>query len=98
MNDAEMLLTQADYPQASEKLWGAVAQIVKAIAAKNRWRHSSHRDLRAAISRLREQTGDPELLDLFAIAEALHANYYEDYMRPEDVRQYADRMRRLVGK
>jgi hypothetical protein len=34
MKDAEEFLTKKDYIQASEKAWGAAAQIVKALAAK----------------------------------------------------------------
>ena len=32
LQDAKALLDKQDYVQASEKLWGAVAQIIKAIA------------------------------------------------------------------
>jgi len=32
LKDAKTLLEKRDYVQASEKLWGAAAQIVKAIA------------------------------------------------------------------
>ena len=98
LKEAEELLAANDSVQASEKLWGAVAVAVKAVAADRRWRHSSHRDLRGAISRLYRETGDPEYLELFSIAESLHANFYEDFMQPEDVRVYAERARRLVAK
>ena len=98
MNDAEKLLTEGDYPQASEKLWGAVAQMIKTIAASHRWRHSSHRDLRGAIGRLYEQSGDRELPRLFSVAESLHANYCEDYMEPNIVRLHADDVRNLIEK
>ena len=33
LREAEELLEKKDYPQASEKLWGAAAEIVKAVAA-----------------------------------------------------------------
>jgi hypothetical protein len=98
LRDAEGLLAGNDSVQASEKFWGAVALAVKAVAADRRWRHSSHRDLRSAISRIYRETGDREYLELFSIAESLHANFYEDFMEPEDVRVYADDARRLVAK
>lgn len=98
LHDAESLLTAGDYPQASEKLWGAVATLVKAVATTRHWRHSNHRDLRAAVSRLYRETGDSEYLDLFSTAEALHANFCEDFLEPEDVRHYATRARRLIEK
>ncbi len=98
LRDAEELLTAGDYPQASEKFWGAVAEMVKAVASSRHWRHSSHRDLRGAVSRLYREAGDSEYLDLFSTAESLHANFYEDFLEPEDVRHYAARARRLVEK
>ena len=35
MNDAESLLKKKDASQAREKLWGAVAEVVKATAARH---------------------------------------------------------------
>jgi hypothetical protein len=98
LRDATVLLERGDYPQASEKLWGATAQAVKAIASKRRWRHSSDRDLRNAISRIYKETGDPELLTLFSIAESLHANFYEDYLDGDAVRIYSSKVRELIQK
>jgi hypothetical protein len=34
LGEAEELLARGDYVQASEKAWGAAAQIVKAVAAR----------------------------------------------------------------
>ena len=98
LHDAQNLLEQGDFLQASEKLWGAVAQAAKAVAASRRWRHSSHRDLRAIVSRLRQETGDDDYLALFSFAESLHANFYEDFMVPADVKFYAEQIYRLIDK
>ncbi len=98
LHDAQAPLERGDHLQGSEKLWGAAAQAVKAVAASRRWRHSSHRDLRAVISRLRQETGDPEYLALFSIAESLHTNFYENYLVPEDVTYYAEQVNRLTEK
>ena len=38
-------LEAGDLRQASEKGWGAAAQMVKAAAADRGWSHRSHRDL-----------------------------------------------------
>ena len=42
MKDAEEFLAKKDYVQASEKAWGAAAQIVKALAAKEGKELRSH--------------------------------------------------------
>ena len=67
LEDAERLLEAGDYSQASERLWGAVATALKAIAAERRWRRSSHYDLRQAIE-LYQETRDEDLLTAFSIA------------------------------
>ncbi len=45
LREAEELLARGDYVQASEKAWGAAAQIVKAVAAKKGKELKSHGDL-----------------------------------------------------
>ena len=47
-------LARGDLPQASEKGWGAAAQIVKANADKRGWNHFSHWTLQRAVSNLGE--------------------------------------------
>ncbi len=45
LREAEELLARGDYVQASEKAWGAAAQMVKAVAAKKGKELKSHGDL-----------------------------------------------------
>ena len=45
LREAEELLTRGDYLQASEKAWGAAAQMVKAVAAKRGKELKSHGEL-----------------------------------------------------
>lgn len=79
-NDA---LVQDDLLQASEKLWGAEAHMVKAVAEVRGWQRGGHRDLFDLVNVLAEETGDPELRPLFHIANSLHSNFYEDWMTRE---------------
>ncbi len=98
LEDADRLLAAGDYVQASEKYWGAVAVLVKLAATRRRWRHSSHYDLRQAISKLAREAGDEEILVLFSIAESLHANFYENFMTGDDVRFYSPHIHRLIDR
>jgi hypothetical protein len=98
LEDADKLLEAGDYVQASEKYWGAVAETVKVIATQRRWRHYSHRELRAAVERLFKETGDRELLHLFSTAESLHSNFYENFMSNEVVKAHAEDAHKLVDK
>ena len=69
---SQRLLAQAhaeldvgDLRQASEKAWGAAAQIVKAAAQQRGWDHYSHRGLFVTVNRLTDDIGDQDIHDLF---------------------------------
>ena len=72
-------LAAGDTRQASEKGWGAAAQIVKSVAASRGWEHRSHAALFNTVSRLVDETGDNEIRRLFHVASALHVNFYENW-------------------
>jgi hypothetical protein len=96
--DADRLLQEGDFSQASEKYWGAVAEMVKAIAEQRGWPHGSHRDIRGSLQRIAVETGDQELRRLFGIMESLHANFYENWMDAESVRTHAQDAHTLIEK
>ena len=62
---AKQELAAGDLPQASEKGWGATAQMIKAIAEQRGWEHGKHQHLSRAASRLRAENGRPRRLPLF---------------------------------
>ena len=86
------LLTQAreelaagDTRQASEKGWGAAAQMVKSVAAQRGWAHQSHAALYFVVRRLTNETGDEDIKRLFNTAGNLHVNFYENWNNAENV-------------
>ena len=87
-----------DLNQASEKGWGAAAQMVKAAAEARDWNHDGHRQLWQAVNRLSEETGDQDIGHLFAIASSLHVNFYDGLMPRELVESYIGRVAELVDK
>ena len=76
-----------DTRQASEKGWGAAAQMVKAVAEKRGWGHNSHGQLWQAISSLSADPAEEDLADLFKVADGLHKNFYENWMPAPSVRE-----------
>ncbi len=78
-------LGRGDTRQASEKGWGAAAQILKAVAAQRGWEHQSHAAIRRAASQLSRDTEDRDLWRLFRVASDLHTNYYENWDEAETV-------------
>ena len=91
-------LAQGDTRQASEKGWGAAAQIVKAVADQRGWEHRNHAALFAVVSRLVDETGDEDIRRLFAVANSLHVNFYENWDTAQNVRGNLEDVERLLGK
>ena len=91
-------LAAGDLPQASEKGWGAAAQILKAIAEQRGWEHNRHRHYLRITSRLRAETGDGDIRRLFNTASALHENFYENEMMAEDIADGLDDVKVLIDK
>ena len=89
-------LDAGDLLQASEKGWGAAAQVVKAVAVERGWEHSRHRQLRLAVTKLGEETDNLEVGRWFALAEALHANFYEGWLDEATLKDYLDNVSMLV--
>ena len=91
-------LAGGDVRQASEKGWGAAAQMVKAIAEQRGWEHRNHAALFDNISRLVSATGDAEIRQLFRVANALHINFYENWDNAVNVSSGLDDMERFLDK
>ena len=94
---AETELAVGDLIQASEKGWGAASQTLKAAAVLRGIPHRNHRELRRVVNALADETGNPRIRDLFKVAEALHANFYEARMQSSTVRACIDDMREFIG-
>ena len=75
-------LAAGDTRQASEKGWGAAAQMLKAVAEQRGWEHQNHAALFKVISKIVAETGDRDINNQFATANALHQNFYENWGIP----------------
>ena len=91
-------LAEDDLLQASEKGWGAAAQMVEAAAEARGWRHGSHRDLYDVIRRLTAETGDDAIPSAFANAGALHQNFDEGWLPRELVEAHLAEVEQFVAK
>ena len=80
LREAEELLEKNDLPQASEKLWGAAAEIVKAIAAKRGIRLGTQKSLAQFMEKLQAEHPELHLARGFDAAQVLHINFYEDHL------------------
>jgi len=86
LKEAEEFLEKGDYTQASEKVWGAASQIVRALAAKKGKALRSHKELHEFVSEIRRELKDPEISTLWLSANSLHQNFYENWSPEETIK------------
>ncbi len=78
LEEAKERLAGGDISQASEKFWGAAAEIVKAAAQSRGVRIKTHADLWNFVYQLDEEYPKIGLPQKFRDAHFLHSNFYED--------------------
>ena len=81
--------------QASEKGWDAVAQAAKVIAEERGWNHGGHRRIVDVVQQVADEHNRQGLIRLFGIAQALHTNFYEDWLDSDTVSIYLDDVKEL---
>ena len=91
-------LEKDDLRQASEKGWGAAAEILKAVAAERGWVHHSHRSLYDAVDSLVAETGDQDIRLQFTAAAQLHTNFYEGWFSEAAVEVHLREVTRFVER
>ncbi len=98
LSEGEALLAKGDYIQASEKFWGATAEMIKTVAASRGLELRTHGDLWVFVTKLRDELKDPEVTRLFGLANTLHQNFYEASMTPEAVKDHIEAVKQLIHK
>lgn len=98
LKEAEALISKGDYVQASEKFWGAAAEVVKAVAAKRGIELKSHGELYGFVSKLEDELHESELARLFSLASTLHQNFYENWLPAETVKDHTEAVRKFVER
>ena len=99
LREARGELCRGNLKQASEKIWGATALAVKALAYEREGKRlASHGELWEYIDKLIEETGDEELGDLWRTAMAMHVNFYENWAPRGEVERSLKRVETLVNK
>ncbi len=92
------MLEKGDAVQAGEKLWGAAAEAVKAAAVKRGRAIRTHADLWDFILDMNREKPELELRRLFAVADHLHSNFYEDELPLEAVEGFKEDIKEFVAK
>ena len=96
IDQAENYLRVGNNIQASEKGWGAAAQALKAIAEERGWNHGSHTLIVDVAQQVSDEEGRPDLVAKFGLAQALHTNFYEDWLLSDTVSIYLNDVKKLL--
>jgi hypothetical protein len=86
LRQAEDELDQGDALQASEKIWGATAHALKAVAQQRGWNHRFHNHLRSVALFLASEWNRPDWNNAFGSLESMHINFYEHQWHGADLR------------
>ena len=78
LDESDTLFGEGEVLQGSEKVWGAAAHAVMAIAQQRGWAYDSHRNMKNAVEpSCPKSTGDAVHTAIaFAVAEKFHINFY----------------------
>ncbi len=86
LSDSDREFDEEDHLQASEKLWGAAAHAVMALAIDREWGECrTHRELKNAVKRLATELDDDSFRAGFLAAEKFHKNFYHDEMEDFEI-------------
>ena len=98
LEKADRHFADGDQIQASEKLWGAAAHAVMAIAQERGWPHTSHPALKRAVERLSDDHNDLLIAAYFTTAEKYHRDFYHLFMEAEEWTTDRPKVRDLVAR
>ena len=96
IGEADDYLRRRNNIQASEKGWGATAQALKSVAEERGWNHNSHGLIVDIAQQIADEQGRPDLVGLFGTAQALHTNFYENWLSSDTVGIYLNDVKKLL--
>ncbi len=97
LENAFHFIKQEDAEKASEFLWGAMAQALKAAAMSKDKLLRKHNDIKKYALEFRK-TGDEDIYHAFNMAQSLHSNFYETGLSLDDVIIGADEIKKAIAK
>lgn len=86
LRHAEQMLDRRDRLQASEKIWGAAAHMLKGIAKRRGWPNTSHTDGIVIAGYIADKVQEPSIRERFDVAAQTHQNFYEDRLSIPELR------------
>ena len=82
--------------QASEKIWGAAAHALKAIAIQRGWRHGHRSYIFAIAAQLRAEYDRPDFTNKLRSADSMHGNFYSNEQDEDSILEVIAEVEQLV--
>lgn len=98
LSNADKKLAEGELSKAGEFLWGAIAIQLKTIGALNDFPVDDHAKTIVVGDRVAAARNDPQLRAAIMMAEKLHANYYETFLREEEFTRYVAEVKLAYSK
>jgi hypothetical protein len=97
-SNAEHAIVAGEYRKASELLWGAVTQQLKALAATYNTVITSHRQFFDFLRQLAAELKDKPIYADFVDLNALHKNFYDEVIPPDLFPDFYEKTIRYIGR
>ncbi len=97
-SNAERAIGLGEYRKASELLWGAVTQQLKALAATHSIVITSHRQFFEFLRQLASDLHDRPLYEDFIALNALHKNFYDEIIPPDAFPSYYEKAIEYISR
>ena len=97
-SNAEQAIAAGEYRKASELLWGAITQQLKALAARYGVEIKSHREFFEFLRQLSLEQHDETLYREFVNLNALHKNFYDETIPPDVFPDFYSRSIRFIER
>ena len=89
---------EGDVLQGSEKLWGAAAHALSAVAQQRGWKFGNRYALRQVALQLADELEDERISLGLGVAEKFHANYYHDFMEDSELDVNRPMAKRFIAR
>ncbi len=96
-NNAKESISKKEFRKASELLWGAITQTLKALAALRGIEIAKHSEFFSLMERLAKERDDPAIYYNFVDLNALHRNFYDDFIPDGAFPDFFNKARRYIG-
>ncbi len=97
-SNAVEAIAAGEFRKASELLWGALTQQLKALAATRNIVIESHRQFFDFLRQLAAELRDEQLYVDFVNLNALHKNFYDETIPPDAFAGFYEKAIRFIGR